>query len=157
MDITKPTRKQVIAVDRAIGRVRDATTQQGMTLPGCILPVNIMVLNAWNQSQVQAAAIAVYAKIDDIKKGLIDKNNQWKENGFKDYNKQKEAYLNEIVENITLKTYPLKDLKKIDEDEYFRRVNEKNPVPQEYFSLLMEANLIEMEAKEEPKEEPKKK
>lgn len=155
MEKVKYTKSQVLAVNRAIARVRDKQNMMGQTIPGCNFPSSIMFLNAWNQNHAKGEVEGIFEAMKPIRKKYQDANEKWKKDGMKKFLKEENEYLKGEAKGIELRPYSLKELSKCDTDEYLKKANAETPVPQEFYSLLMEAGILidDLEEKKEPKKE----
>ena len=136
------TYKQLLATDKGISRVRDKENMMGAIIPGCTFPSNIMFLNAYNQNFIKGLVKAIIEGAKPILDKFKDSKGEWKKDGLANFLKEEDEYLKKVEKGVALRTYSMKELSKID-DEYYQKANENTPVPQEYISLLMEADLIE--------------
>ena len=153
----KYTKSQVLAVNRAITRVRDKTNMMGQTIPGCNFHSSIMFLNAWNQNHAKGEVEGIIDAMKPIRKKNQEKDEKtWKKGGMQKFLDAEVEYLKQEAEGIQFRTYSLKELSKCDTDEYLKKANAETPVPQEFYSLLMDAGLLIDDLDKPKEEEPKK-
>lgn len=148
--VTDLTVGQVVGINRAITRVRDAQNQMGQVIQGCSLPMELMFLNAWTQNEIKSIVEGVEEAQKGLRKKYIKKDKDGepvplKASDLEKMQKEIDTKLAEKAE-VSLKKYKLSDLKKLDEESYLE-MNRDHPVPQEYVSLLMDAGLIEDDTK----------
>ena len=153
------TLKQIAAANRAILKVRAIKLPNGMEEPGCSLPFDIMFLNAWTQDAIAGTCKAIDEAMEVMEKKHLgtEKNKEgkvvdkvWTTKKLQAFAKEQDKYLSKKVEPaLILKSFSLQSFLDMDKDPYWRKINEKRPIPQDYVSLLMEAGLIEDDTKTE--------
>ena len=77
----KYTKSQILAVNRAITRVRDTQNMMGQTIPGCVFPSAVMFLNAWNQNSIKGEVEGIVEAMKPERKKHQDKEEKWKKGG----------------------------------------------------------------------------
>lgn len=166
-EAVKYTKSNVLAVNRAITRVRDKQNMMGQTIPGCSFPSSVMFLNAWNQNHAKGEVDGIIEAMKPVRKKnqddkgqwikkVQDEKGKWSKGGMEKFAEAEATYLKKEAEGIEFRPYSLKELSKCDTDEYLKKANAETPVPQEFYSLLMDAGLlIDDLDKKEPKKEKK--
>ena len=163
MDITDLTIRQVIAANRAIRRVRDQNQGNGQAAPGVTFPTMIMFQNAWTQNEIKGcvegydeSVKALRARFDKTKKEKgKDVPIPWTAKDMDEFNKALSKILDKPATGVALKSFSMSEFAEMDEDEYLKEANKEHPIPQEYFSLLMEAGLLEDDVTDKPKKKGK--